>query len=128
MGVYGITVVGLAEENEELILPDADEPLRLSSSSPVQHLAVRIRDEAHRFAISYHRSLRQRNALFSVLDNIEGIGDKRKRALYDEFVSLERIKAADIDALRAVKRMNAASAEAVYNYFHSTQNKTENRE
>ena len=78
----------------------------------------RIRDESHRFAISYHRSLRQKNALLSVLSGIDGIGDKRRRALFDAFVTLNSIKEASIEDLAAVKGMSGPSAEAVYNYFH----------
>ncbi|MDO4568394.1 MAG: excinuclease ABC subunit UvrC [Clostridia bacterium] len=121
LGMYSVHAIGLAEEHEHIILPRSAEPLKLPPSGAARHLVVRIRDEAHRFAISYHRGLRQRSALYSVLDRINGIGDKRKRALFDAFVSLDGIKAADLDALKAVKGMNAASARAVYEYFHQNE-------
>ena len=79
----------------------------------------RLRDEAHRFAITYHRSLRQKNALFSVLDQIGGIGERRKRALFDAFVTLDAMKAATVEQLAAVPAMTRPAAEAVYAHFHS---------
>ena len=117
-GIPHVPAIGLAERNEEVILPFADEPLVLPRKSPSLHLLQRIRDESHRFAISYHRSLRQKNALLSVLSRIDGIGDKRRRALFDAFVTLNSIKEASIEDLAAVKGMSGPSAEAVYNYFH----------
>ena len=82
------------------------------------HLLQRIRDEAHRFAISYHRSLHQRNALLSVLDGIEGIGDTRKRALFDAFITRDAIAGASVEELTKVKGMSRPAAEAVYRFFH----------
>lgn len=117
-----IAAIGLAEQNEEIILPNSPDPIVLPLNSPVLHLLQRIRDEAHRFAITYHRNLRSRNALYSVLNEINGIGDKRRRALYDRFTTLDAIKAADIDALSSVKGMNSAAAKAVYEYFHKEGN------
>ncbi|HWP21387.1 MAG TPA: helix-hairpin-helix domain-containing protein, partial [Candidatus Cryosericum sp.] len=78
----------------------------------------RLRDEAHRFAISYHRNVHNRNALYSVLDSIPGVGDKRKRALFDTFLTIEAIKAALLDELKAVPLIDARTAESVYGYFH----------
>ena len=76
-GLSHISCIGLAEKNEEIILPDRQESVILSRSSPVLQLLQRIRDEAHRFAITYHRNLRAKNSLYSVLDGISSIGDKR---------------------------------------------------
>lgn len=118
LNISTIPAIGLAERNEEIILPDREEPLILERSDPALHLVERIRDEAHRFAVSYHRSLRQKTALFSILDEIEGVGAKRKKALFDAFVSLDAIKAADIDTLASANGMNRPAAEAVYAYFH----------
>lgn len=113
-----IAAIGLAERNEEIILPNSSEPIVLPMNSPVLHLLQRIRDEAHRFAITYHRNIRSKNALYSILDDIDGIGDKRKRALYDHFTTLDAIKNADVDALASVRGMNCTAAKAVYDYFH----------
>ena len=82
------------------------------------HLLQRIRDEANRFAISYHRSLHQRNALLSVLDGIDGIGDTRKRSLFDAFITRDAIASATVDDLAKVKGMSRPAAEAVFRFFH----------
>jgi len=112
-----IPAIGLAEEREVVYVWDRDVPLALPPNDPALHLLARIRDEAHRFAITYHRSVRQRNALYSVLDEIPGVGEKRKRALFDAFVTLDAIKKATLDELSAVKGMHATSAKAVFDYF-----------
>lgn len=119
-GLAYISCIGLAEKNEEIILPDERESVILARSSPVLQLLQRVRDEAHRFAITYHRNLRARNSLYSVLDNIKGIGDRRKRALYEKFLTIDAIKAADMDELKSADGMNAAAAKSVYDYFHQT--------
>ena len=119
-GLAYISCIGLAEKNEEIILPDERESVILARSSPVLQLLQRVRDEAHRFAITYHRNLRARNSLYSVLDSIKGIGDRRKRALYEKFLTIDAIKAADMDELKSADGMNAAAAKSVYDYFHQT--------
>lgn len=113
-----IPTIGLAESHEFVYLLDRAEPIILSRNDPVLHLLQRLRDEAHRFAISYHRNLRQREALFSALDDIPGVGEKRKRALFDALVDIETIKNADISVLAAVPGMNEPSAKAVFAHFH----------
>ena len=118
-GLSHIPAIGLAERNEEIILPDEEQPLILERRDPALHIVERIRDEAHRFAITYHRSLRAKNALMSELDRIEGMGPKRKRALFDEFVSLDAIKAASAEELAAARGMTKRAAKAVYDYFHT---------
>ncbi len=81
-------------------------------------LITRIQDEAHRFAIEYHRSLRSKEQVHSVLDDIEGIGPSRRKALMRQFQSLEAIREADVEALAAVPSMNRAAAEKVWKFFH----------
>lgn len=81
-------------------------------------LITRIQDEAHRFAIEYHRSLRSKEQVHSVLDDIPGIGPARRRALMKHFQSLEAIRDADMDALQEVDSMNEAAARSVYQFFH----------
>lgn len=117
-GLSHISCIGLAEKNEEIILPDRQESVILSRSSPVLQLLQRIRDEAHRFAITYHRNLRAKNSLYSVLDGISSIGDKRKRALYEKFMTVEAIKSASVEELKTADGMNITSARSVWNYFH----------
>ena len=116
-GLSHISCIGLAEKNEEIILPDRQESVILSRSSPVLQLLQRIRDEAHRFAITYHRNLRAKNSLYSVLDGISSIGDKRKRALYEKFLTVEAIKSASVEELKTADGMNITSARSVWNYF-----------
>jgi excinuclease ABC subunit C len=117
-GLSFVPVIGLAEAHELIYQPGEEQPLALPYNSAALHLLERLRDEAHRFAVSYHRSLRQKNALFSILDQIDGIGDRRKRALFDAFVTLDAMKAATVEQLAAVPAMTHATAEAVYAYFH----------
>ena len=117
-GLSHISCIGLAEKNEEIILPDRQESVILSRSSPVLQLLQRIRDEAHRFAITYHRNLRAKNSLYSVIDGISSIGDKRKRALYETFLTVEAIKSASVEELKTADGMNITSARSVWNYFH----------
>jgi excinuclease ABC subunit C len=117
-GLTDIPAIGLAERNEEIILPESQEPLALSRDDPALHLLQRLKDEAHRFAITFHRSVRARNALFSRLDGIEGIGNSRKRALFDVFLTLDKIKSASVEELAAVKGMTHPAAEAVFRHFH----------
>ncbi len=117
-GLSYIPAIGLAERNEEIILPDSDEPIALPKNSSVLHLLQRIRDEAHRFAITYHRSMRAKSTLYSVLQEIPGIGEKRRRSLFDRFLTIDAIKAATVEELRAADCMNISSAQAVYDYFN----------
>jgi excinuclease ABC subunit C len=94
-----VPVAGLAKRFEELYLPGRPEPIMLPRNSQGLYLVQRIRDEAHRFAITYHRNLRSRRALASVFDDIEGIGPVRKKALLKRFGSVRRIREASVDEL-----------------------------
>lgn len=114
-----IPAIGLAERNEEIILPGSAEPVVLARSSPALQLLQRIRDEAHRFAIMYHRSLREKSSLYSRLDEIRGIGDARKRALYEKFITIDAIARAGVEELRSVEGMDIRAARSVFEYFHS---------
>ncbi|MCL2671108.1 MAG: excinuclease ABC subunit UvrC [Clostridiales bacterium] len=113
-----IPAIGLAEAHEHIYLPDRDAPVILSRGDPALQLLQRLRDEAHRFAVSYHRNVRQREALFSALDNIPGVGEKRKRALFDALVDIDSIKNASVETLSAVPGMTRPVAEAVWAHFH----------
>ena len=114
-----IPICALAESDEIIYLPDQDEPIVLPKNSAPLHLIERLRDEAHRFAITYHRSLRSKSALYSVLDTVEGVGEKRKRALFDRFLTVDAIKQATIEELAAVRGMSRPAAQAVYDHFHT---------
>ncbi len=100
---------GLYYDNEEL---------PINKSSELFHLITRIQDETHRFAIEYHRTLRQKSQVHSILDDISGIGPTRRRALMKHFKSLEAIQAAEIEDIMKVPAMNRKAAEEVYGFFH----------
>ncbi|CCO07576.1 excinuclease ABC subunit UvrC [Desulforamulus hydrothermalis] len=113
-GFAHIPAFGLAKEEELLFAPDRPEAIRLPRESRALQLLQRLRDEAHRFAVTYHRQLRSKRNLKSILDEIEGIGPVRRRELYKAFASLEAIKQATLEELARVPGMNKKAAEAVY--------------
>ncbi len=106
-----ISIVGLAKKEEELFLPGRSDSLMLPRNSQGLFLIQRIRDEAHRFGVTYHRNLRGKSAIRSSLDDIEGIGPKRRRALLKQFGSLDAIREATIEELAAVPGMTKTAAE-----------------
>jgi len=112
-----IPAASLAKENEELFRPDMPEPIVLPRTSPALYLVQRIRDEAHRFALGYHQRVRRSEAIASALDNVPGIGPKRKRALLKKFGSVRAIKEADIDEIAAVIGMTRSLAHKVKEYL-----------
>ena len=95
-----------------------DREVPIDTHSEGFQLITRVQDEAHRFAIEFHRSLRSKTQVHSVLDDIEGIGEKRRKALLRRFKSVEKIKEASIEELEATETMNRKAAEAVYGFFH----------
>lgn len=121
-GHYMTPVVGLAKQFEYIFTEGESEPVILPRASQALYLVQRIRDEAHRFAITYHRKLRSKRNMVSVLDHINGIGPKRRKALWDAFGSLDKIKSASVEELAAVDGMTLPSAEAVYLFFQNTAN------
>lgn len=118
LGHDTLPVVSLAKRFEEIYREGESDPVILPREGEALKLVQRIRDEAHRFAITYHRKLRGKRNLVSVLDHIPGVGPARRKALWDAFGSIEKIKAADEVALAAVQGMNRTTAEAVYRFFH----------
>jgi excinuclease ABC subunit C len=115
MNLRGIPVVGLAKEFEWLYLPDRSDPVILPPHSPALHLVMRIRDEAHRFAIEYHRSLRGKAMVRSVLDDVDGIGPTRRKRLLKAFGSISGIGRASLDEIAAVAGMTPELAARVKN-------------
>ena len=113
LDLVAIPVVGLAKEREELFLPGRSDPVVLPRGSQSLFLVQRIRDEAHRFAITYHRNVRGKKSLRSALDDLPGVGPKRKRALLRAFGSLRGIKAASLDELAAVPGMTRRTAQVL---------------
>lgn len=99
-----------------------NQELPIDKSSELFKLITRIQDETHRFAIEYHRSLRQKSQVKSILDDINGIGPARRRALMKYFQSLEAIRTAEVEEIMKVPSMNRQAAEQVYNFFHTTGN------
>lgn len=123
LGYGHIPVFGLAKEEELLFAPGRPEPIRLPRDSRALYLLQRLRDEAHRFAVSYHRQLRTKRNLKSLLDEIEGIGDVRRRELTKAFPSIEAMGRATIEELAGVPGMNRKAAEAVANFFAGERDK-----
>ena len=117
LGISGIPVIGIAKEFEHIYMKDRKEPLILPRDSKALHLLERIRDEAHRFAITYHKGLRSKMIEFSELDEIRGIGRKRKKALIERFGSVDGVKAASLEELLKVKKINARVAKSVFDHF-----------
>lgn len=123
LGDLGLTipVCGMVKDDHHrtrgLFFNNVEIPIDTSSEG--FHLITRIQDEAHRFAIEFHRSLRSKEQVHSILDDIPGIGDTRRKALLRKFKSVENIRDASEEELAATENMNARSARAVYEYFHA---------
>jgi excinuclease ABC subunit C len=108
-----IPTVALAKQNEEIFSPEFSEPILLPRNSQSLYLMQRIRDEAHRFALMYHRKLRAKAGIRSVLDEIPGVGPKRKAALIKHFGNPRAIKEASIEEIQRVDGINADLARII---------------
>lgn len=117
MGIKSIPVASIAKENEQIFTPKRAKPIILPHTSPGLQLLQRLRDEAHRFAISYHRHIRKRQSLTSVLDSISGIGPRRKRNLLRQFGSVSAIKEATLEELAATDGLNLNIARKIKEYL-----------
>ena len=113
-----IPIIGLAKEFEEIYVPNTKRPIIIPKNNKALHLLQQVRDESHRFAITYHRKLRSDDIQASSLDDIAGIGKKRKVALLKELGTIENIKKASVEDLAKIKGMNQKTAENVYNFYH----------
>ena len=113
LGVSGLSTLGLAKQREEVFVPGAADPILLPRDSEGLYLLQRVRDEAHRFAIGYHRRLREKSGMRSRLDDVPGIGPKRRQALLTHFGSLDAIREASIEQLAAIAHMSKATAEVL---------------
>ena len=113
LGVYHIPAVGLAKRHEELFAPGEDAPIVLPRGSEALYLVQRVRDEAHRFAVTYHRQVRRKAATASVLDAVPGVGPRRKRALLRKFGSLKAVREAALDDIASTPGYTRALAERV---------------
>ena len=118
LGVENQPIAALAKRLDEVFIPGISSPQNIPHGSPGLKLLQRIRDESHRFAISYHRKLRGKEMVSSVLDEIEGIGEVRKNRLLQSFGSIEKIKQASVEELVKVGVIPKNVAEKVWKYFH----------
>lgn len=117
LGVADVPLASIAKQHEEIFRPDSSEPIILPRSSQALYLVQRLRDEAHRFAITFHRQLRKKGGVRSAMDNVPGIGPKRKKALLRKFGSVKAIREAEVDELAAVMGMTRSLAERVKEYL-----------
>ena len=117
-----IPIFSLAERIDEIILPDREESILLDRHSDALHLIQRLRDEAHRFAISHHRSLRGAHALKSRLDEIPGVGPVRKRAILKHFETMEALMEATVEDICEVQSVSVQTAQTIYDALHKTEN------
>ena len=113
LGISDVAIVGLAKRLEEVWVPGEEYPLILPRTSEALYLLQRVRDEAHRFAITYHRQKRSKSMVVSALDGVPGLGAQRRKALMTQFGSLARLRRADIDEIMAVPGIGRATAEAI---------------
>ena len=113
LGYHDLAVVGLAKEREEIFRPDRDAPVLLPTTSPALYLMQRLRDEAHRFAITYHRALRAKAATKSAFDDLPGVGPKRRAALLRVFGSAKRVREAPVEQVAAVPGIGPALAAKI---------------
>jgi len=118
-----IPMFGLAERIDEIVLPYSDETIYLDRHSNALHLIQRLRDEAHRFAITHHRKLRSKASVSSRLDGVAGIGEKRKKAILKHFATVEALKNASVEEICAVPGMSRPAAENVYAMLHAMEEK-----
>jgi excinuclease ABC subunit C len=117
LGLKDVPVAGLAKQNEELFVQDLAEPIILSRTSQALYLVQRLRDEAHRFAITYHRKVRARSGMESALDSVPGVGPKRKRALLRKFGSLRGVREASVEDIASTIGFTRSLAEKVKQYL-----------
>jgi excinuclease ABC subunit C len=114
LGVNDVALCGLAKRLEEVWLPDAEYPVILPRSSEGLYLLQRVRDEAHRFAIAHHRKRRSKSMLAGRLDQVPGLGEKRRALLLEHFGSLRKLRAADVSEIAAVPGFGPRTAAAVH--------------
>ncbi|MDR0900880.1 MAG: excinuclease ABC subunit UvrC [Methanobrevibacter sp.] len=125
-GLQHIPIIGLAKEYEEIFIPQSSHPIIIPKNNEGLHLLQRVRDEAHRFAVSYHRKLRSKNIEGSELDDIPGVGKKRKISLLKHFGDIEKIKNANEEEIANINGLNKKVAKNIYEYFNKS-NSTHNK-
>ncbi len=119
LGTKSMDIIGLAKKQEEIYLPGQPTPVLLPRHSKSLHLLQRVRDEAHRFAVTFHRKLRAKRVISSEIDKLPGVGAARRKILLDHFISYDRIKQATLEELKSVAGIPADIAQAIYNSLHN---------
>ena len=117
-GITDIELISLAEKEELVFTLQSNTPIYLPRNSFALNLLINIRDEAHRFAITYFRKLHGKNSIKSVLQDVPGIGEKRRIELHRHFRSMDNLKTATVEEIASVKGMNATAAQNLYDYLH----------
>lgn len=118
LGIEGVTTIALAKRMEEVFVPDRTDPIQIPRTSEALYLLQHIRDEAHRFALAYHRLRRGKKMTRSALDEIPGLGEARRKRLLKHFGSVKRTRQASLDDLYRVPGLPKPVAEAVYEALH----------
>ncbi len=118
MNINDIEVISLAKREEEVFVPHKSEPYVLPKHSYALKLLQRIRDEAHRFAITFHREQRGKRQTHSQIKDIKGVGEKRYKILFDKFKTVENMKNATLSELQSIEGIDNKTAESIYTYFH----------
>jgi excinuclease ABC subunit C len=113
LGLHDVPLAGIAKEREELFVPGRTEPIVLPPTSPALYLVQRVRDEAHRFAITYHRDLRRKASVRSKIDALPGVGPRRRGALLRVFGSMKRVREAPVEQIAAVPGIGPALAARI---------------
>lgn len=119
LGIVDVQLIGLAKRLEEVWVPDDDEPVILPRNSEGMYLLQQVRDEAHRFAITYHRQQRSKRMRASALDSVPGLGPARRADLVKHFGSVKKIKAASVEEIQEVKGVGPKLAQNVYDHLHA---------
>jgi excinuclease ABC subunit C len=119
LGLHDMPVIGLAKEREEVFLPGIAQPFVLPTNSQALYLLQRLRDEAHRFAVTYHRKLRAKSQTKSMLDELPGVGPARKRALLRVFGSTRQMRSATVDEIASVPGISRSLAERIHSGLNS---------
>ena len=117
LGLEQLPIIGLAKKEEEVFKPYEEAPIIIPKNSPALHLLQRVRDEAHRFAVNYHRKLRSRRITHSMLERIPGIGPKKRQSLLKYFGSLAKIRTAEKEELKEVEGISDNLAEVISDYL-----------
>jgi len=119
LGLDYIPVIALAKQREEVYRPDSLHPLVLDPTSPALHTLQKIRDEAHRFAITYHKKLRTQRTIQSVLDTIPGVGPGIRTSLLKTLGSARRVRESTVAELAAVPKVTPKLAQRIFDHFHA---------